>query len=62
VVSDQLRSSADAVVSNLFEVRLHEVDFGALVSSEGISLATSVGDHLADARRDMHLTGFFRAF
>lgn len=62
VVSDQLRSSADAVASNLFEARLHEIDFAALISSDGIGLAASVEEHLADARRDMHLTGFFQAF
>lgn len=62
VISDQIRGAADAVATNLFEVRLHEQDYNDLIGVEGLRVPTDVESAIARSRLDMHLTGFFQAF
>ena len=60
-MSDQIRGTAGAVIANLFDVRLHETDYNALIGHDGWKLPADVDEHLAQSRLDMHLTGFFQA-
>lgn len=62
VASDQIRGAADAIATNLFEVRLHEQDYNALIPDEGLKMPDDVDSLVERARLDMHLTGFFQAF